>query len=148
MRSLLAIAFVALFASQAYAAPTAYDLYLLACDSATDCQRVANVELGADGQKNEHPTPGLNVRIEQLSTVPEGVVVHLVMGLNPVQLAASDGHAAKRATTGHISIEVDSAIMRQNYYSPLVVFSTTGKVYQLWGRQVISVPPAKDLAQR
>jgi hypothetical protein len=147
MRTLLATIFIAIFAGQAQAGPTAYDLYLLACDGANDCQRVANVELGPDGQKNEHPTPGIQVRVEHLSTLPEAAVVRMVMTLNPTQLGVTGGSAG-RSTAGQVSIEVDSAIMRQSYYSPVVVFSTTGKVYQLWGRQVTSGAASKDLAQR
>ncbi|PKO42857.1 MAG: hypothetical protein CVU31_14020 [Betaproteobacteria bacterium HGW-Betaproteobacteria-4] len=147
MRKLLPLGFAALLAMPAQAAPTAYDLYLLACDGASDCQRVANVELGPDGQKNEHPTPGIQVRIEQLSVLPEAAVVRMVMTLNPVQLGVV-GSTAGRASGGQVNIEVDSAIMRQRYYSPVVVFSTTGKVYQLWGRQVASGAVAKNLAQR
>ncbi|NTV68688.1 MAG: hypothetical protein HGA71_00940 [Azonexaceae bacterium] len=142
MRILLATLFSAVFAGPALAGPSAYDLYLLACDGTSDCQRVANVELGPDGQKNEHPTPGIQVRVEQLSVLPEGAVVRMSMTLNPTQLGVAGGSG------GQVSIEVDSAIMRHSYYSPVVVVSTTGKVYQLWGRQVTSGAAAKSLAQR
>ncbi|MGB4066032.1 MAG: hypothetical protein WBK19_19580 [Azonexus sp.] len=141
MRNLLTLGFAALLAMPVQAA-TAYDLYLLACDGANDCQRVANVELGPDGQKNEHPTPGIQVRIEQLSVLPEAAVVRMVMILNPTQLGVTGGAG------GQVSIEVDSTIMRHSYYSPVVVLSTTGKVYQLWGRQVTSGAAVKNLAQR
>jgi len=147
MRTLLATAFAVLFASQAQAAPPAYDLYLLACDGHSDCQRVATLALGADGQKNEYPTPGVNVRIEQLSSRPEGAVIRMSMSLNPTQLHAV-GTAASRSKGGQVSIEVDSTILYQDYYSPLVVFSTTGKVYQLWGRQVVTPAASRDLALR
>lgn len=142
MRNLLTLGFAALLAAPVHAAPTAYDLYLLACDGASDCQRVANVELGLDGHKNEHPTPGIQVRIEQLSVLPEAAVVRMVMTLNPTLLGVTGGAG------GQVSIEVDSAIMRHSYYSPVVVLSTTGKVYQLWGRQVTNGVAAKNLAQR
>ena len=142
MRILLATIVSAVIASPVLAGPSAYDLYLLACDGASDCQRVANVELGPDGQKNEHPTPGIHVRVEQLSVLPEGAVVRMSMTLNPTQLGVAGGSG------GQVSIEVDSAIMRHSYYSPVVVVSTTGKVYQLWGRQVTSGAAAKSLAQR
>jgi hypothetical protein len=147
MRKLLTLGFAALLAMPVQAATTAYDLYLLACDGANDCQRIANVELGPDGQKNEHPTPGIQVRIEQLSVLPEAAVVRMVMTLNPAQLGVSGGTAG-RGTGGQLSIEVDSTIMHHSYYSPVVVVSTTGKVYQLWGRQVMSGAALKNLAQR
>lgn len=147
MRKLLTLGFAALVALPSYAAPTAYDLYLLACDGANDCQRVANVELGPDGQKNEHPTPGINVRIDHLSTMPDASVVRMVMTLNPAQLGVT-ASSVGRSSTGQVSIEVDSAIMHQSYYSPVVVLSTTGKVYQLWGRHVAGGAASKDLAQR
>lgn len=142
MRKLLTLGFAALLAMPVQAATTAYDLYLLACDGANDCQRVANLELGPDGHKNERPTPGIQVRIEQLSVLPDAAVVRIVMTLNPAQLGVTGG------TGGQVSIEVDSTTMRHSYYSPVVVFSTTGKVYQLWGRQVTNGAAGKSLAQR
>ncbi|PKO36979.1 MAG: hypothetical protein CVU33_15475 [Betaproteobacteria bacterium HGW-Betaproteobacteria-6] len=147
MRALFPLGFTALLAMPVYAATTAYDLYLLACDGASDCQRVANVALGPDGQKNEHPTPGLQVRIEQRSVLPEAAVVRMVMTLNPAQLGIAGGTAGP-ASGGQVNIEVDSAIVSQRYYSPVLVFSSSGKVYQLWGRQVASGTVAKNLAQR
>jgi hypothetical protein len=147
MRILLATIFSTLFASQAHAAPAAYDLYLLACDIHSDCQRVATLALGADGQKNEYPTPGVNVRIEQLSTRPDGAVIRMAMSLNPTLLHAA-GTTASRGKGGQVSIEVDSTILHQDYYSPLVVFSTTGKIYQLWGRQLVTPAASRDLALR
>lgn len=146
MRHLLATVFITLLAAQAEAATSTYDLYLLACDGQTDCRRVATLVLGADGQKNDYPTPGVNVRIEQLSTLPEGAVIRMALSLNPSQLETAS--AAGRSKAGQVSIEVDSTILRLDYYSPLVVFSTTGKVYQLWGRQVGSPAAAKNLALR
>lgn len=131
---------------QTQASPSTYDLYLLACDGLTDCRRVATLMLGADGQKNDNPTPGVNVRIDQLSTLPEGAVVRMALTLNPAQLDA--GTTASRGKGGQISIEVDTTILRQDYYSPLVVFSTTGKVYQLWGRQIAAPAALKNLALR
>lgn len=147
MRILLATVFSVCIFGQAQAAPSAYDLYLLACDGQTDCHRVATLVLGADGQKNEYPTPGVNVRIDQLSTLPAGAVIRMALTLNPAQLDAA-GNPAGRGKGGLVSIEVDSTILRQDYYSPLVVFSTTGKVYQLWGRQVGTPGAAKSLALR
>lgn len=146
MRTLLATAFITLLAAPAEAATSTYDLYLLACDGQTDCRRVATLVLGADGQKNDYPTPGVNVRIEQLSTLPDGAVIRMALSLNPTQLDAAS--SAGRGKAGQVSIEVDSTILRQDYYSPLVVFSTTGKVYQLWGRQVGAPAAAKNLALR
>jgi hypothetical protein len=147
MRILVATVFSACMLGQAQAAPSAYDLYLLACDGHTDCRRVATLVLGADGQKNDYPTPGVNVRIEQLSALPEGAVIRVALSLNPAQLAAA-GTTASRGKAGQVSIEVDSTILRQDYYSPLVVFSTSGRVYQLWGRQVGVPTAAKSLALR
>lgn len=147
MRILIAAVFSACVLGQAQAAPSVYDLYLLACDGQTDCRRVATLVLGADGQKNEYPTPGVNVRIEQLSTLPEGAVIRMALTLNPAQIDAA-GSVASPGKGGQVSIEVDSTILRQDYYSPLVVFSTTGKVYQLWGRQVGTPGTAKNLALR
>lgn len=132
MRILIAGIFVGFLATQAQAAPAGYDLYLLACDGLSDCQRVATLALGPDGQKNQYPTPGINVRIEPLSTLPEGAVIRMAMTLNPAQLFAGGGNG------GPVNIQVDSAILRQAYYTPLVVFSAASKVYQLWGRQVAS----------
>lgn len=146
MRTLLATALAIFLVAQAQAATPAYDLYLLACDGQTDCRRVATLVLGADGQKNDYPTPGVQVRIEQLSTLPEGAVIRMALSLNPAQLEAAS--AAGRSKAGQVSIEVDSTILRQEYYSPLVVFSTTGKVYQLWGRQVGAPAAPKNLALR
>lgn len=147
MRILIAAVFSACVLGHAQAAPSTYDLYLLACDGQTDCRRVATLVLGADGQKNEYPTPGVNVRIDQLSTLPEGAVIRMALTLNPAQIDAA-GSVASPGKGGQVSIEVDSTILRQDYYSPLVVFSTTGKVYQLWGRQVGTPGTAKNLALR
>lgn len=133
MRILIASLFAAFLATPVQAAPAGYDLYLLACDGLSDCQRVANLALGADGQKNAYPTPGVNVRIEPLSALPEGAVIRVVMSLNPAQLFAGG-----RGNGGQVNIQVDSAVLRQAYYTPLVVFSAASKVYQLWGRQVAS----------
>lgn len=134
MRILIITLFAGFLATPVHAAPAGYDLYLLACDGLSDCQRVANLVLGADGQKNEYPTPGVNVRIEPLSTLPDGAVIRMAMTLNPAQLFAGGG----RGNGGPVNIQVDSAILRQAYYTPLVVFSAASKVYQLWGRQVAS----------
>lgn len=130
MRILLALIPAAFLATQAQAAASGYELYLLACDGLSDCQRVANLALGSDGQKNEHPTPGVNVRIEPRTTLPDGAEIRMAMSLNPAQLLATG------RSGGPVSIQVDSAILRQAYYSPLVVFSSASKVYQLWGRLV------------
>jgi hypothetical protein len=135
MRILIASIFAGFLATQAQAAPAGYDLYLLACDGLSDCQRVANLALGADGQKSQHPTPGVNVRIEPLSTLPEGAVIRMAMTLNPAELVAG-GATAGRGNGGPVNIQVDSAILHQGYYSPLLVFSAASKVYQLWGRQL------------
>jgi len=137
MRTLIITLFAGFLASPVHAAPAGYDLYLLACDGLSDCQRVANLALGVDGQKNAYPTPGVNVRIEPLSTLPEGAVIRMAMTLNPAQLFAG-GAAGGRGNGGPVNIQVDSAILHQAYYTPLVVFSAAGKVYQLWGRQVAS----------
>lgn len=131
MRILLALILAAFLAPQAQAAVSGYELYLLACDGLSDCQRVANLALGSDGQKNEHPTPGVNVRIEPRTTLPDGAEIRMAMSLNPAQLSATG-----RSGGGPVSIQVDSAILRQAYFSPLVVFSSASKVYQLWGRLV------------
>lgn len=147
MRTLIAGIFVSFLATQAQAAPAGYDLYLLACDGLSDCQRVANLALGADGQKNAYPTPGVNVRIEPLSSLPEGAVIRMAMTLNPALLFAS-GVAGGRGNGGPVNIQVDSAILRQAYYTPLVVFSAASKVYQLWGRQVAASATATGLASR
>jgi hypothetical protein len=147
MRILLATVFSAFMATQVQAAALAYDLYLQACDGQSDCQRVATLTLGADGQKNDYPTPGVNVRIEQLSTLPEGAVIRMAMTINPTQLHAV-ATAAKHIKAGQVSVEVDSTILRQDYFTPLVVISTTGKVYQLWGRLVPASPSSRDLALR
>jgi hypothetical protein len=147
MRILLAAIFSVCMQGQAQAAPPAYDLYLLACDGQTDCRRVATLVLGADGQKNEYPTLGINVRIDQLSTLPQGAVIRMALTLNPAQIDAA-GNPGSPGKGGQVSIEVDSTILRQDYYSSLVVFSTTGKVYQLWGRQVGAPAAAKSLAFR
>lgn len=147
MRILIATLFAGFLATPAQAAPAGYDLYLLACDGLSDCQRVASLALGADGQKNAYPTPGVNVRIEPLSTLPEGAVIRMAMTLNPALLFAG-GAAAGHGNGGPVNIQVDSAILRQAYYTPLVVFSAASKVYQLWGRQVATSAAARDLASR
>jgi hypothetical protein len=147
MRILLATVISVFLLGQAHAAPPAYDLYLLACDGQTDCRRVATLMLGADGQKNDYPTAGINVRIEHLSPLPEGALVHMTMSLNPALLDAA-GSNPGRGKAGLVSIEVDSTVLHQDYYSPLVVLSTTGKVYQLWGRQVGAPAAGKNIAQR
>lgn len=145
MRLFLALVFTLSLLAPAQAASGGYDLFLLACDGVSDCQRVATLNLGADGQKSDYPTPGLNVRIDPVSALPEGAVIKLAMTLNPPQLF----NTAVRGSGGPVSIQVDSAVLRHAYYSPLVVFTLSSKVYQLWGRQVTSAAAAaKSLALR
>lgn len=144
--SLLAI-IVGFLAMPVEAASSGYELYLLACDGRSDCQRVADIVLGADGQKSKHATPGVDVRIEHLSALADGTNIRMSMSLNPLQLGAAirdTGHAGGSP----VSIQIESAPLRHAYYSPIAVFSSANKIYQVWGRLSAVRAMAKGMAVR
>jgi hypothetical protein len=144
--SLLAV-IVGSLAMPAQAAPSGYELFLLACDGRTDCQRVADIVLGADGQKSEYATPGVDVRIEPLSALVDGTNIRMSMSLNPHQLGAAMRDTG-RASGSQVSIQIDSAPLRHAYYSPIAVFSSANKIYQVWGRLSAVRAMAKGMVVR
>lgn len=129
------------------AAPAGYELYLLACDGRSDCQRVADIVLGADGQKSELATPGVDVRIEPLSALVDGTNIRMSMSLNPHQLGVAIRDAG-RTSGSSVSIQIESAPLRHAYYSPIAVFSSANKIYQVWGRLSAVRAMAKGLVGR
>jgi len=124
-----------------------YDFFLLACDQQSDCQRVANLRLGSDGQQLDRPTSGVNVHVDTLSCSLESATVRLSMSVAPARLHA-DGAGAGRDQKGQMSFQVESASLNRNYYSPIAVFSGAGRIYQLWGRLDIVEQAAKGLAMK
>lgn len=124
-----------------------YEFFLLACDQQSDCQRVANLRLGSDGQQIDRPTAGVNVRVETMSHTLENATVRLSMSVVPAKLHA-EGPTAGRDAKGQMSLQVESASLNRNYYSPLAVFSGAGRIYQLWGRLEAAEAVAKGLAMK
>lgn len=124
-----------------------YEFFLLACDQQSDCQRVANLRLGSDGQQLDRPTSGLNVHVDTLSSNLESANVRLSMSVAPSRLHA-DGGSAGRDAKGLMSFQVESASLNRNYYSPIAVFSGAGRIYQLWGRLEGVESVAKGLAMK
>ena len=124
-----------------------YEFFLLACDQQSDCQRVANLRLGSDGQQIDRPTSGVNLRVETLSNSLENATVRLSMSVVPARLQA-EGASAGRDAKGQMSLQVESASLNRNHYSPVAVFSGSGRIYQLWGRLETAEVVAKGLAMR
>lgn len=133
MRTAISAALCAFLFTQAHAAPSGYELYLLACDGVSDCRRVADVTLGADGQTEAYGTPGLSIRIESLDPQRDAAAIRLSMSLDPRRLLAA-GKTNGTGAPGPLSIQVESAGLRPSYYSPIAVFASDSKIYQLWGR--------------
>lgn len=121
-----------------------YDLFLLACDTQSDCQRVANLRLGNDGQQLDTPTPGVSVRVEILSSHAAESSVRLHLDLAPVRLHGGRVQSG-RETHGQLSFLVDAATVHRAYYSPIAVFTGASRIYQLWGR-LDTTPAARNLA--
>lgn len=143
MHTLVPAIFLGLLASPALAAPSAYDLYLLACDGLSDCQRVANLTLASDGRQLDTPTPGVGLRIETLLLAKDGATIRTELTLSPPVLNAS---AQRPPRGGQISLHIESTTLRPGYYSPVAVFSGSGKIYQLWGRLADASETAGSLA--
>jgi hypothetical protein len=121
-----------LLISQADAAQPGYELYLLACDGVSDCRRVADVMLGADGQTEAYGTPGVSIRIDPLAPPRDAAAFRLRMNLEPGRLLGAG--QAYGASAGALSIQVESSGLRPSHFSPITVFASDRKIYQLWGR--------------
>ena len=143
MRTLIPAFFLGLLALPATAAPSAYELYLLACDGLSDCQRVANLTLAADGRQLDTPTPGVGLRVDTLLLTKEGATIRTELSLSPPILNVS---AQRAPRGGQISHHIESTTLRAGYYSPVAVFSGSGKIYQLWGRLADVPETARSLA--
>ena len=140
MRILLASLFLA-FLSQAHAAPTGYELYILVCD-ASECHRATSVSLGADSPRSEYTGPGISLRMDTLSAVADAAEVRLNLDITPSLLAGAAPGA------GRISVRVEPRTLRHVQYNAIATFSSANKVYQVWGRLAGPVPAAKSLALR
>ena len=143
MRTLVSAILTGLLAQSALAAPSVYDLYLLACDGLSDCQRVANLTLAADGRQLDTPTPGVGLRVETLLLAKDGATIRTELTLSPPVLNSS---AQRPQRGGQISLHIESTTLRPGYYSPVAVFSGSGKIYQLWGRLADAQESAGSLA--
>jgi len=143
MRTLIPALFLGLLAPPALAAPSAYDLYLLACDGLSDCQRVANLTLAADGRQLDTPTPGVGLRVETLLLAKDSATIRTELNLSPSVLNAT---AQRAPRGGQITLQIESTTLHPGYFSPIAVFSGSGKIYQLWGRLADATETARSLA--
>jgi len=143
MRTLVSAIFFGLLAQPVLAAPSVYDLYLLACDGLSDCQRVANLTLAADGRQLDTPTPGVGLRLETLLLAKDGATIRTELNLSPPVLNAT---AQRAPRGGQITLHIDSTTLRPGYFSPIAVFTGSGKIYQLWGRLADAPESARSLA--
>jgi hypothetical protein len=145
MRTLVPAIFLGLLAPPALAASSAYDLYLLACDGLSDCQRVANLTLAADGRQIDAPTPGIGLRVETLSRAHDGASIRTELNLSPAKLFAT---AQRSPHGGQITLHIESTTLHPGYFTPVAVFSGAGKIYQLWGRLADAPENTRNLAQK
>lgn len=143
MRRLVPAIFLGLLAQPALAAPSVYELYLLACDGLSDCQRVANLSVASDGRQIDTPTPGVGLHVETLLLERERATIRTELNLSPPKLFAT----AQRSPRGdQITLQIESTTLHQGYFSPIAVFSNAGKIFQLWGRLADALGNAGSLA--
>ncbi|PKO30893.1 MAG: hypothetical protein CVU34_18550 [Betaproteobacteria bacterium HGW-Betaproteobacteria-7] len=135
MRTLFAVFLFALGSLSAQAAAPVYEFYVLACDAISDCRQIASISLAADGQVEEPATPGIAIRIA--APARESGAVRLSVNLEPARLFA----ASSAPSPGPVSLQFHTSSLRLGYFSPIAVFGSDGKIYQLWGK--LTVPPTE-----
>lgn len=142
MRLLITAFLFALFSAFVHAALPAYEFYVLACDAVNDCRQIATVALAADGRIAEPATPGIGISIAAPAAARAAGSVRVNVNLEPARLFAA-GHAA---SGGPVGLQFDSSSLRPGYFSPIAVFASDGRIYQLWGK--LNAPPgdARQLA--
>ena len=145
MRALVSAIFLGLLAQPASASSAAYELYLLACDGHSDCQRVANLTLASDGRQLDSSTPGVGVRVETLFLSREEASIRAELNLSPAILRASTQRSPKE---GQVAFQIEATALHSGYFSPIAVFSSSGRIYQLWGRLVDGPESAGSLARK
>lgn len=147
MRKLLA--FFALFglALTALAANT-YDIYVLACDDGSDCLRVADIGVDQEGPTADYTGPGINLRIDTLTTGAESTTVRLTLNLTPRALAFASLGSRREATASRFSFQVEPCTILRDQFRFLGTFSGGNKIYQIWGRMLVKPSAAEVVASR
>ena len=149
MRNLLAfLGFLGLTMAASAASNTMYDIYVLACDGSTDCQRVAEGNIVRDGVTNEFNGPGVNLRFDTLATTADADTVRLSVSLAPKALALVSLGTHRQGTTSRFGFQIEPCVLKRDQYSSLGTFSDGSKVYQVWGRMLTKLPYSGILASR
>jgi hypothetical protein len=143
MRILVSAIILGLLAPPALAASSVYELYLLACDGLSDCQRVANLNMASDGRQIDTPTPGVGLHVETLLLTQNSATIRTELNLFPSKLYAS---AQRSPHGGQVTLHIESTTLHPGYFSPIAVFSSSSKIFQLWGRLADAPETARNLA--
>lgn len=148
MRKLLTLLALFGFSNLALAATTSYDIYVMACDSGTDCLRVADVEIDRDGPSVEYSGPGFTLHIDTLAGNAEEAVVRLSVNLVPKGLAFASLGSRREASSAKLSFQIEPCTLKRSQYGFLGTFSGGNKIYQVWGRMMSKQPAGEVVASR
>jgi hypothetical protein len=149
MRNLLVfLGFFGLALSASAASNVSYDVYVLACDGATDCQRVAEGDVVRDGVTNEFVGPGVSLRFDTLTSTAEADTVRLSVNLVPRALSTVSLGAHRQGATSRFGFLIEPCLLKLDQYTSLGTFSDGRRVYQVWGRMLTKRPYSGILASR